>query len=78
MRAYEAAFAGQNNYSVTVFSRIKPGTLRALAVGYFGSSAFLSLRPRTRRVYRNRIEQLCEQKDAKGNAYGDKLRLARA
>ncbi len=71
MRAYEAALAGQD-HPVTVLSRIKPGTLRALAMGYFGSTAFLSLRPRTRRVYRNRIEQLCEQKDAKGNVYGDK------
>jgi integrase len=30
------------------------------------------MKPRTRRVYRNRVEQLCDQKDANGNAYGDK------
>jgi integrase len=52
--------------------RIMPGTLRALAVSYFGSAAFLSMKPRTRRVYRNRIDQLCRQKDSNGNAYGDK------
>jgi integrase len=71
MRAYEAALAGQD-HPVNVPSRTKPGTLRALAVGYFGSMAFTSMNPRTRRVYRNRIDQLCEQKDANGNAYGDK------
>jgi integrase len=68
MAAYEAALAGQP----AAPSRIKPGTLRALAVSYFGSMVFLSLKPRTRRVYRNRIEQLCKQKDAIGNACGDK------
>jgi integrase len=71
MAAYEAALAGQDAPAPAA-SRIKPGTLRALALGYFGSTAFLSMRPRTRRVYRNRVEQLCDQKDANGNAYGDK------
>jgi integrase len=70
MASYEAALAGQDAVSVPI--RIKPGTLRALAIGYFGSISFLSLNPRTRRVYRNRIEQLCKQKDANGNAYGNK------
>jgi hypothetical protein len=70
MAAYEAAKAGQ--HAPAVPSRIKPGTLRALALSYFGSTAFLSMKPRTRRVYRNRIEQLCRQTDPNGNAYGDK------
>jgi integrase len=71
MSAYEAALAGQDA-PAPVASRVKPGTLRALAIGYFGSTAFLAMKPRTRRVYRNRIGQLCDQKDANGNTYGDK------
>jgi integrase len=74
MAVYEAALTGQ--HAPAESSRIKPGTLRALAVGYFGSVAFVSMKPRTRRLYRNRIEQLCEQKDAEGNACGDKSAAA--
>jgi hypothetical protein len=75
MGAYEAAPVGQDA-PAPAENRIKPGTLRALAIGYFGSPAFLAMKSRTRRVYRNRIEQLCDQKDANGNAYGDKSAAA--
>jgi integrase len=75
MRAYGTALAGQD-IPAPAAKGIKPGTLRALAIGYFGSTAFLEMKERTRRVYRNRIEQLCDQKDANGNAYGDKSAVA--
>jgi integrase len=71
MAAYEVALAGQDAPAPAA-KGVKPGTLRALAIGYFGSTAFLAMKPRTRRVYRNRIDQLCAQNDANGNAYGDK------
>lgn len=70
MSAYQAAMAGQ--IAPVISSRIKPGTLRALAVSYFGSAAFLTMKPSTKGVYRNKIEQLCRQVDANGTAYGDK------
>ena len=70
MAAYEEALAGQ--HAPAASSRIQPGTLRALAVSYFGSPPFLSMKPRTRQVYRNRIDQLCRQKSANGRDYGEK------
>ncbi len=69
MAAYETAMAGQpleigNN-------RVKPGTMRALAVSYFNSVGFRSMQPSTQSVYRNIISRFCEQAGATGVAYGD-------
>ena len=69
MAAYEAAKAGQ---PLEIGSKkVKPGTMRALAVSYFNSAAFRSLRPNTTSVYRNTINRFCEEVGATGVAYGD-------
>jgi len=63
MAAYEAALAGQQ---IQIGSaRVKPGTFRALAVSYFNSIGFRSMKASTQSVYRNAIERLC-------NEHGDK------
>jgi integrase len=69
MQAYEAAMAGQ---PIEINAkRVKPGTMRALAVFYFNSIAYRSMAPSTQSVYRNIIERFCEDKGATGVAYGD-------
>jgi integrase len=69
MQAYEAAMAGQ---PIEINAkRVKPGTMRALAVFYFNSIAHRSMAPSTQSVYRNIIERFCEDKGATGVAYGD-------
>jgi hypothetical protein len=65
MASYETALAGQP--APIGASKIKAGTVRALAVSYFGSTAFLSLKPATQRHTRNAIEKFCRQ-------HGDKAR----
>ena len=64
MAAYEAALAGQPPQIGS--SRVKPGTFRALAVSYFGSVAFRTMKPSTQSVYRNAIERLCGEHGDKG------------
>jgi len=57
MEAYQAALAGQ---PLQVGSgRVKPGTIRALAVSYFNSIEFRSLRPSSQAIYRNIVERFC-------------------
>jgi hypothetical protein len=57
MAAYEAALAGQPLQAGS--GRVKPGTMRALAVSYFGSAEFRSLKPSSQAVYRNIIDRFC-------------------
>jgi len=71
MSAYEAALAGQPPLQPGL-SSVRPGTMRALAVSYFASPAFRSLKPRSQYVYRSAIERFCRNVDADGIAYGDK------
>jgi hypothetical protein len=59
MAAYEQALAGQP--TPIGAERTIPGTLRALAVSYFASPAFLTKRPSTRYTYRNVIDRLCAE-----------------
>jgi hypothetical protein len=57
--AYEMALAGQ---PVQIGSaRVKPGTIRSLAVSYFSSIEFRSLRSSSKAVYRNIIERFCRE-----------------
>jgi integrase len=57
MEAYETALAGQ---SLQIGSaRTKPGTIRALAVSYFNSLEFRSLKESSQAIYRNIIERFC-------------------
>jgi integrase len=59
MTAYEQALAGQP--APIGAERTIPGTLRALAVSYFASSAFRTTRPSTQYTYRNIIDRLCAE-----------------
>src|SRR4029453_14198462 len=59
MTAYEEALAGQP--APIGAARVKPGTLRALAVSYFASPAFRSKRPSTQYTYRNIIDRFCAE-----------------
>jgi integrase len=69
MAAYEAAIAGQ---PIQIGSaRTKPGTMRALAVSYFNSLAFRSMKPITQSVYRSLIERFCRETDKNGKEHGD-------
>jgi site-specific recombinase XerD len=70
MAAYEHTLAGQPMQIGA--ERVKPGTLRALAVSYFNSAAFNSLKAGTQRARRRVVDRLCEQVDQDGHTCGDK------
>jgi integrase len=72
MEAYEQAIAGQPASIDVGAKRIKPGSMRALAISYFQSVDYRSMQGRTQRVYRGLIERFCEQADKGGNKFGDK------
>ena len=52
--------------------RVKPRSIRALAIAYYDSAAFKALKPITQGVYRNIIERFCRETDRDGEPYGDK------
>jgi integrase len=58
MGDYEAALAGQP--LPIGANRARPGTMWALALSYFASPEFRTLRPSTQRAYRGIIERLCK------------------
>src|SRR5262245_12994549 len=59
MAAYEAALAGQ---PLQVGSaRTLPGTIHALAVSYFNSLAFRSMRSSSQTKYRRIVDRLCRE-----------------
>ncbi len=78
MATYENAEAGKR---LEIGSRrVKPGTMRALAVSYFNSAGpipnsdclgFRSMKPSTQDVYRNIINHFCEDTGKNGSKYGD-------
>ena len=70
MAAYDAALAGQPEEIGA--SRVRPGTIRALAISYYNSVAFRSMKPITQSVYRNIVDRFCREKDKKGEEHGDK------
>lgn len=45
--------------------------MRALAVSYYNSLAFRSMKPITQSVYRNIIDRFCRETDSQGTPYGD-------
>jgi hypothetical protein len=74
MAVYEAALAGQ---PIEIGrARIKPGTMCALAVSYFNSGGFRSMRPSTQSTYRNIISRFCAETDKQGHSHGDKAAAA--
>jgi integrase len=73
MADYEQAAAGeQPTPKSRPSARIKPGTFRALALSYYGSTAFHAMREITQYERRRIIENFCEEKDALGGCLGDK------
>ena len=58
MAAYEQALGSAQPVQAGN-ARVKPGTLRALAVSYFASLAFRTKKPGTQHAYRYIIERLC-------------------
>jgi integrase len=59
MATYEEALAGQPLQVGA--SRTKPGTMRSLAVSYFNSMDFRSMKPRSQAEYRWVIERFCTE-----------------
>jgi len=73
MDAYAEAMAAQTPIQPGR-GKIKPGSMKALALSYFASPAFLiELKPSSQRAYRGAIERFCNRRDANGVPYGDKL-----
>jgi integrase len=70
MAAYEQAMAGQA--PTIINAKAKPGSFAALAASYLTSSAFLTMKPSTKGVYRNAIDRLRASKDKDGNEIGTK------
>lgn len=70
MAAYEEALAGQPAQIGS--RRMKPGTIRALAVSYYNSIGFRSMKPITQSTYRNIIDRFCDEADQDGRKLGDK------
>jgi integrase len=59
MAAYEEALAGQ---PVQIGgSRVRPGTIHALAISYYNSHCFRSLRPSSQAIYRRIIDRFCRE-----------------
>ncbi len=71
MAAHEEAMAGQP--AQIGRAKIKAGSLRALAVSYFGSAVFASMKANSQYVRRKIIERFCEETDQDGKRYADKM-----
>jgi integrase len=72
MAAYETAMAIKPVLHIGS-DRVKPRSIRALAIAYYDSAAFKALDPdSTQGVYRNIIDRFCRQTDKDGQPYGDK------
>jgi integrase len=52
--------------------RVRPRSIRALAIAYYDSASFKALKPITQGVYRNIIERFCHETDKDSQPYGDK------
>ena len=61
MAVYEEALVGQR--ASIGADKVIPGTIRALAVMYYGSLGFRSMKPITQSTYRNIIERFCRETD---------------
>jgi integrase len=70
MAAYEAAVTDQR--AEIGASKIIPGSIRALAVSYFSSLEFRSMKPNSQTVRRKIIERVCKQTDKDGRQLGEK------
>jgi integrase len=66
MLAYETALADQP--APVGASRVRPGTMQALALSYFASPDFRTLKPSTQQAYRWIIERFCKDHGDKSAA----------
>ena len=71
MAVYEQALAGQP--TPVGAARVLPGTIRTLAVSYYNSLAFRSMKANTQSVYRNILDRFCHERDTQGQEYGNKI-----
>jgi hypothetical protein len=72
MAAYQEASNAEEPALQIGSDRVKPRSIRALAIAYYDSAAFKALKPITQGVYRNIIEAFCREIDREGQPYGDK------
>lgn len=72
MAAYQEASNAEKLVPQIGRDRVKPRSIRALAIAYYDSAAFKALKPNTKGVYRNIIERFCREVDREGQPYGDK------
>src|SRR6478736_10448671 len=70
MAAYAAAQAEQP--APIAVARVRPGSMHALAVSYYGSPEFLGMKANSQRVRRNIIERFLLEADTSGLRNGDK------
>src|SRR5689334_12994735 len=70
MAAYENASAGRPEPIGA--SRVKPGSIRALAGSYYNSAAFRVMKANSQSVRRNIIDRFGEETDQEGHKLGDK------
>src|SRR6516225_6612767 len=70
MEVYQRAMGAQPKLIGT--DRVKPRSIKALAIVYYDSAAFKALKPITQGVYRNIIERFCRETDGDGSPNGDK------
>jgi len=70
MEAYQRAMGAQPK--PIGIDRVKPRSIKALAIIYYDSAVFKALKPITQGVYRNIIERFCHQTDKDGEPYGAK------
>jgi hypothetical protein len=70
MAAYETAM--EDRSAPIGASKIKRGSMRALATSYYGSITFQAMKPSSQTFYRHLIEKFCRETDNDGRPYGDK------
>jgi integrase len=72
MQAYEQAMSAGQQPLAAGADKVKPLSMRALAISYYASAAFKALKPITKGVYSNLIDRFCRETDRDGQPYGDK------
>jgi integrase len=73
MAAYQEALGTPKAVSHVGNDRVKPMSIRALAIAYYASASYAALDPdSTQVVYRNIIDRFCRELDPAGQPYGDK------
>ena len=69
--AYKAALVGDPTPKAVKITKVASRSLRALCTEYYQSARFTRLQPNTRKIRRSILERFCQQKNSKGQPYGD-------